>query len=467
MVTADFLSPFEGQCDNCCPWSLPETSDRPQEVAPRAPFTDNPGVESPVHRMSPTVQATLGDVMYGTYVGIDWASAEHAVCVLDVGGERLDRFLVAHTGEGLDQLIRRLGSYGDRTEVVVAIERPDGLVVDRLLETGHPVVAVKPAAVRAYRSGETPSGAKSDRADAETIAEYLRLKAGRLKPLQPFSEETRALRQTSRTRIRLVRRRIRAANQLASTLEASWPGALAAFGDLNTDIAMRFLSRYPTPEAAAHLGPKRMQRFLDASGYSGHGWRRSGEQLIRTLRAAPMGVATGALTDGCEAAVIAQVNAVVGLRSGIKDLDRRIKTQLDEHPDAEIFLSLPHSGTVNAAQILAEWGDVRPAYPNPDSVAALAGMSPVTRQSGKHEVVLFRWACNKWFRQAMATYADNSRHGNEWANDVYQRARARGCDHAHAVRILGRAWIRIIWRCWTDQRPYDPDRHGSLQKLTS
>jgi transposase len=242
---------------------------------------------------------------------------------------------------------------------------------------------------------------------------------------------------------------------------------LAAFADLDTDIAMRFLARYPTPEAAAHLGPKRMQRFLDTAGYSGHGWRRSAEQLLRQLRNAPAGAGSGPLTDSCEAAVTTQVQAVVGLREGIRNLDRTIKSQLDEHPDAEIFLSLPHSGTINAAQMLAEWGDVRPAYPTPDSVSALAGMSPVTRQSGKHQVVLFRWACNKWFRQALTVYADNSRHGSEWAHDVYQRARARGCDHPHAVRILGRAWIRVIWRCWINHTPYDPSRHGSLLAMTS
>lgn len=405
--------------------------------------------------------------MYATHVGIDWASAEHAVCALDENGGRLARFVVAHSEDGLDDLVRRLGGFGDRARVGVAIERPDGLVVDRLLEAGHPVVAVKPASVKAYRSAETPSGAKSDPADAETIAEYLRLKGPRLEPLRPYSAETRALRQTSRTRVRLVRRRVRATNQLAETLQTSWPGALAAFGDLDTDIAMRFLARYPTPETAGNLGPKRMQRFLDTAGYSGHGWRRSADRLLEQLRAAPAGVGSGPLTDSCEAAVTTQVQAVVGLREGIRSLDRTIRSQLDEHPDAEIFLSLPHSGTINAAQMLAEWGDVRPAYPTPDSVSALAGMSPVTRQSGKHRVVLFRWACNKWFRQALTIYADNSRHGSEWANDVYRRARARGCDHPHAVRILGRAWIRVIWRCWINHTPYDPARHGGLQALTN
>lgn len=403
---------------------------------------------------------------FDVFVGVDWASAEHAMCVLDRAGRRLHRMLVDHTQEGLDRLIEVLGRHGDRARVAVAIERPDGVLVDRLLEVGHPVVPVKPAVIRTFRSAEIPSGAKSDVADAETIAEYLRLTAARVTPLRPFSEHTRALRHTTRTRTRLVRRRVRATNQLSATLDMLWPGAIATFGDLDTDIALHFLDRYPTPEASAHLGPKRMQRFLDRAGYSG-GWRRSPEQLLALLRGAPEGVTAGALSDSCESMVRAQVDALVKIRAAIKTLDRTIGSQLDEHPDAEIFLSLPHSGTINAAQLLAEWGDTRQAYADPDAVASLAGMCPVTRQSGHHQVVLFRWACNKWFRQAMATYADNSRHGSEWAAHVYRRARNRNKPHPQAVRILGRAWIRVIWRCWQDRRPYDPDRHGAARALAS
>ena len=112
--------------------------------------------------------------------------------------------------------------------------------------------------------------------------------------------------------------------------------------------------------------------------------------------------------------VLAQVEALISLCDAIRTLDRSIRSQLDEHPDAEIFLSLPHSGKINAAQMLAEWGNCREAYETPDVVAALAGMSPVTRASGKHRVVAFRWACNKWLRSSIATFADNSRHGSPW-----------------------------------------------------
>jgi transposase len=143
-----------------------------------------------------------------------------------------------------------------------------------------------------------------------------------------------------------------------------------------------------------------------------------------------------------------------------------VVAHLGEHPDAEIFTSLPRSGRINAAQVLAEWGDCRPAYADAEAVACLAGATPVTKQSGKHTAVSFRWACNKRFRQAICTFADNSRHASPWAAKVYADALARGHDHPHAVRVLARAWIRVIWRCWIDQTPYDPAKHGAAHKLT-
>ncbi|HXZ72113.1 MAG TPA: transposase, partial [Streptosporangiaceae bacterium] len=114
---------------------------------------------------------------------------------------------------------------------------------------------------------------------------------------------------------------------------------------------------------------------------------------------------------------------------------------------------------------LAEWGDCRPAYDGPDSVAALAGVTPVTRQSGKYRGVEFRWACNKRFRRAVTTFADNSRHASPWAAQIYAEARAAGKDHPHATRILARAWIRVIWPCWVNRVPYDPARHRAAAAL--
>jgi transposase len=122
-------------------------------------------------------------------------------------------------------------------------------------------------------------------------------------------------------------------------------------------------------------------------------------------------------------------------------------------------MSLPRAGRLCAAQILAELGDVRERYPTDDQLAAEAGVCPVTYQSGKSRSVTFRWACNHRLRRAVTCLADNSRHACPWAASRYTAARARGCDHPHAVRILARAWIRVLWRLWTDRCVYDPAQH--------
>jgi transposase len=384
------------------------------------------------------------------------------VCVLDAAGKITAQLTVKHSAEGIASLVRRLARYGVPADLPVAIERPSGRLVDLLLEAGHPVVPVSPNAIKTWREGEVLSGAKSDAGDAAVIAEYLRLRYHRLAPAAPYSDETRALRTAVRTRDDLVQMRVAATNQLAALLDAHWPGAKAVFADVESPVSLEFLTRYPTPAAARHLGEKRMAAFLVKHGYSG---RRPAAQLLARLRQAPAGSAGEALTEALRDAVLAVAAVLRALNSAVKDLDRSVAAHLGEHPDGEIFTSLPRSGQINAAQMLAEWGDCRQAYAGPDSVAALAGASPVTRQSGKHRSVSFRWACNKRFRKAMTTFADNSRHASPWAAQVYADARAAGKDHPHAIRILARAWIRVIWPCWINGVPYDPARHGAAAAL--
>lgn len=398
------------------------------------------------------------------YVGIDWAAESHAVCVLEASGRVQTSFTIAHTADGFAELLRRLGRLvDDPADVPVGIERPDGRLVDVLLEAGHPVVPVKPNAIKAWRDGEVLSGAKNDAGDAHVIAEYLRLRAHRLRVATPYSSETKALRTVVRTRDDLVEMRVAATNQLAALLDMHWPGAKALFADLDSPIALEFLTRYPTPAAAARLGEKRIAAFCTKHGYSG---RRPAAELLARLRAAPAGTTDEALTEALRDAVLAQVTVLRALGSAVKDLDRSVVAHLGEHPDEKIFTSLPRSGRINAAQVLAQWGDTRAAYDCPDAVAALAGQTPVTNESGKHRSVHFRWACNKRFRKAITTFADNSRHASPWAAKVYADARARGHDHPHAIRVLARAWIRVIYRCWLDRVPYDPARHGNAAALS-
>lgn len=396
------------------------------------------------------------------FIGIDWATATHAVCVQDEAGRKVAAFTVAHTADGLAALVRRLARIGAPESMPVGIERPEGRLVDVLLEAGHPVVPVKPNAIKAWRDGEVLSGAKSDAGDAEVIAEYVRLRRHRLHLATPYSAETRALRTVVRTRGDLVEMRVAATNQLSALLDTHWPGAKAIFADVESPIALEFLTRYPTARHAQHLGVKRLAAFCVKHGYCG---RRPAEQLLARLRGAPTGTMDETICEAVRDTVLALVTVLKALVGALKDLDRSTIATLGEHPDAPIFTSLPRSGQINAAQMLAEWGDCRQAYDSPDAIAALAGATPVTKESGRHRAVHFRWACNKRFRVAVTTFADNSRHASPWAAKVYADARARGHDHPHAVRVLARAWIRVIWRCWHNRTAYDPAHHGNAVRL--
>lgn len=153
------------------------------------------------------------------------------------------------------------------------------------------------------------------------------------------------------------------------------------------------------------------------------------------------------------------------LTGQIAALAQAINEQLDRHPDRDIVTSLPRSGTVRAARLLAEIGDARGRFPTAQSLACFAGVAPATRQSGKTKSIGFRYGADKQLRDALCDFAGDSRRANPWAEQLYQHARDRGHDHPNAVRILARAWAHIIWRCWQDHRSYDPTRHNALQNI--
>ena len=389
--------------------------------------------------------------------GLDWGAAHHAVCVVDdADGKIVARFEVAHGAEGLAALTRRLARIAPPAELPVAIERPSGLVVDHLVEAGHPVVPIHPNALKACRPRYSAAGGKSDPGDAYMLADILRTDAHRFRTLQPCSDEIKALRALVRTRDDLVGERLALANRLRGLLDGFWPGAAVIFADIDSPIALAFLARYPTPDSAARLGEKRLAAFLAQHSYCG---RRPVPELLQRLRSAPKGLAGAAEAEIKGELVRALVAVLDPLVGAIATLTARLEHEVAALADGQIVMSFPRAGRVCAAQILAELGDVRERFQTADQLAAEAGVCPVTRASGKSRGVSFRWACNHRLRRAVTCFADNSRHSSPWAASVYRAARKRGCRHPHAVRILARAWLRIIWRAWIEQTPYDPKRH--------
>jgi transposase len=391
------------------------------------------------------------------FAGLDWASQTHAVCIIDAQGNVRERFDVAHDAAGLAELRRRLSAGGNPP---VAIERPSGLIVDTLVEAGVTVVPIHPNVVKATRPRYRSHGAKSDASDAYLLADLLRTDGHRFAPLAPQGDEIRALRALVRGRDDLVATRVQLANQLRSLLESFWPGAAVVFAEVDSPIALAFVERYPTPESASRLGPKRLAAFCAQHAYSG---RRHPEALLARLREAPV-PACGELEMEAKGELVrCLARTLASLVEQIRRLTRRIEHQVASLEDGRIVMSFPRAGRICAAQILAELGSVRQRFASDARLAAEAGVAPVTYQSGKARAVAFRWACNHRLRAALTCLADNSRHASAWAAHVYAHARARGCDHPHAIRILARAWVRILWRAWTDRKPYDVANHGAAK----
>jgi hypothetical protein len=268
--------------------------------------------------------------MGGNCAGIDWASEKHDVLIEDPAGEELLGATFMHDEDGISALCAALECFEVQ---LVAIERPEGLLVDRLLESGVRVLALHPNQVKAARDRFRASGGKSDRFDRFVLCELARTDAHRFRILEPDSDQTKALRALTRAREDLVSARVAMANQLRAELERFWPGPIGLFNDLDSPISLAFLERYPSPQDARTLGEKRLMAFLRARNYNN---RKTAAQLLKRLRQAPTGRAGQVEITTRRQIVLALVATLQTMVAQIAGLATQIARALDAHPDGEI-----------------------------------------------------------------------------------------------------------------------------------
>jgi transposase len=393
------------------------------------------------------------------FCGWDWASTHHGVCVIDDHGHVLGWWLVEHNRERLAELFVELAEIAPPAALPIAIERGEGLIVELIIDAGHMVLMVDPAGFKAARPRWGSAGAKSDLGDAYMLADYARTDGHRLRQVQPVAQATRDLGVLVRARTAAVAARTAASNQLWAVLAEHWPGAGAVFQKLISPIALAFLSDYPTPQAAARLGEWRMAQFCRRHAYRGG---KTPAELLARLRAAPS--APNPIAAPVLASVVAASVAHIRLLNAeIARLERDSRDALAAHPKAALLKNLPRVADVSLAQLVAEVGPLLERCDNPEQVAAMCGAAPITRASGKTRTVGFRYAANKPARVAITGFADNSRHASAWAAERYRHARARGARHPHAVRVVARGWVRVLWACWHTNTAYHPSRHRAEQ----
>jgi transposase len=313
------------------------------------------------------------------FAGVDWASEEHAVCAVDERARIVEGRRYRHDEPGIRALCARLVRLGVQ---LVALERPDGLLIERRLDAGLQVIAMHPNQVKAARPRYSVAGGKSDSFDSFVLAELARTDSHRFRVLAPDSDRTKALRAMTRARDDLVRTRVGLANQLRDQLACFWPGASKVFCAIDSPISLAFLKRYPSPADARGLGEQRLAGFLARHSYNG---RKPARELLTRLRNGAEGRAGELEMQARRQIVLALVSALEPIVARISELSVEIRHALDEHPDGQTFRSLfiAQDSWLCAAAMLSEIGDCRERYPSYRALAADGGQAPVAVESGK------------------------------------------------------------------------------------
>jgi transposase len=390
------------------------------------------------------------------YIGVDWADTEHAVWVEDESGTPVATRTVPHTAEGLSEFGRWLYEcHAQDIECWAAIERPEGRVVDFLLDHGVVVYPVNPKALDRARDRFRMSGTKSDPFDARVLAAFLRTDHPHLRPLQPSSAAAQELKLLTRDAQRLIRQQTRLLNQLTATLKEYYPRALEVVEDLTTPLAQDFLTAYPTPQAVAALRRAPWGRFARA-----HRLNAARTAALWAVLQAPQLPVPLHVVRAKARLVGVLVTELRATGQGVAEYRQAVDDFFGTLPAAEWARSLPggKSGTT-VPTLWAELGDVPARWQSFQHLQAQAGAVPVTARSGKSAVVRFRFACNTHLRAATHTLAFLSLRQSEWARGYYKQYRARGHGHHEALRALGAKWLKIIFVMWQRHLPYDETYH--------
>ena len=388
------------------------------------------------------------------FVGHDWAEAHHDVFIEDETGVRL---AAARVPEGIEGVARLHALVADHTDdpadVTVATETDRGLFVGAMVAAGYRVLAINPMSVARYRERHVTSGAKSDAGDAWVLAELARVDGHHHQPISGDTGLADAVKTLARAHQSLIWSRQRHTNQLRSALREFYPAALEAFDDLASADALAVLAIAPTPKTGRRLSSQRIVTALRRGGRQRRVEQRAGE--IRQALHAEHLAAPDVVADAMGATVAALVGVTAETVTQIGRLETELADRFEQHPDAKIIRSLPGLGTILGARVLGEFGDDPNRFDSAKSRRNYAATSPITRASGKHHVVLARYAKNQRLANTCHQWAFAAITPSPGARAFYDHRRRSGDTHNKALRALANRLVGILHGCLKHQTPYN------------
>ena len=390
---------------------------------------------------------------YPYFAALDWACDHHDVVVVDRLGSIVADFRFNHSAAGWTDFTRTMASFAG---CPLALETSSGPAVDQLLQRGWNLFPVNPKAAERYRERKAPSGSKTDRHDAWSLADALRTDGHAWRPLMPESETTAILRALCADEIGLIEQRTALVNQLIAALREYYPAALEAFDDWTLPTSWALVIEFPTPSKLQGAGKRRWEKFLHTHRL----WRPTTLAKRLEIFAQANALASRASTVEAKSLLaVSLIGVLQALQSQLEEYRRRINQRFKEHPDYDIFGSLPGAGEKLAPRLLSGLGSIREVYPDADALCCQAGVSPVSFQSGQINKARLRWACDMFLRQTVHLWVDCSRKTCAWANSYYLEKRKQGMSHSSALRCLGKRWLKVLWRLWMNRKTYDENVH--------
>src|SRR5947209_14562840 len=395
------------------------------------------------------------EIEFAAYIGIDWADQKHAWTLQTCSDSDVEQGTLLHKPEAVEawaaELYRRFGG----RPIAIALEQSRGSLLFMLLKYEHLVLfPVNPSTLVNYRKCFRPSGAKSDPSDATLLVDLLVRHRERLRQLRPDSEQTRTLQFLVEGRRKFVHEKVRYSNRLTAYLKVYFRQVLDWCSAVGSPIVGDFLLRWPTLEKLQKARPDTLRKF-----FRKHNSCQSDsiERRVQEIREAVPATHDRAVIRSCSQAALSFARLLREVRAAIRSYEQELGVLTREHPDFALIDSLPGVGPALAPRLIAALGTRRDRYQSASELQCYSGIAPVLASSGKQHWVHWRWACPKFVRQTFHEWAAHSIGSSAWARAYYEQQRAKGKPRNTVVRALAFKWIRILFRCWKDHKPYSEE----------
>jgi transposase len=394
---------------------------------------------------------------FAAIVGIDWADKKHDICELAAGTRNYQWSVISSKPDQLHAWALALEKRYPGQLVAVACELKKGPLIYALSQYRNLVLfPINPSSLAKYRKAFFLSGAKDDPGDAFLQTEMLEKHMDRLKPIEPESPEVRALTQLLEYRRKLVQDRVDLTNTITATLKNYYPQVLDWFNEKDTHIFCDFVIRWPSLPQVKRAQKKTLTEFFNA-----HNARYSevNQRRIDSIKAAVALTDDAAIVEPNRMLIEILVPQLKHMLDGIKRLDTEIGQRYRVLDDRYLFDSLPGAGAQFAPRLLVAFGTNRDRYQVAAELQKYSGVAPVIERSGQKSWTHWRYSCSTFLRQSLVEWAGISVRYSFWARAYYQQQEARGKPHNTIIRSLAFKWIRIIFRCWKDHKPYDESKY--------